>query len=484
MLHLDEHELASLKQRIFLDNVAPMGVEEERFVRLFDAIYRSVQRVGFVREQVRVSLVEDASHELLDAVLDIVWVPIAETAREQARLSKNIGGGVFLIFALSLAMNVAGYAGVIDALQIPKIPQIDYEWVVFIYVVGAITGGLHFLRGRHELREIEKALSIPPSGSSTVIVELTNEEVFPDGITLPELLAGLAGVTAVVVGGFLVLGAFNSGVMLFNALVSGGASIQPFSAFLLGLIALAAMNVVGMLLLGAVAVLSPVLRPGVGFETARHCLRALLFYELALGSLLAGFRFAWDADSLLLVLAISFGVPKSAAWLVRRGARYWAATRMASVQLMDQALLRDMRRPVLYLRSFQTDELPAPSVYRRPAWWESQFSLERVLSIRHWLYQRDVSFEESLCLGLGQIGPVLAIGRPGDSLPHLGASRLFVSEREWQQKVLELMDKAQLVCLVVGSSSGLLWEFSQMATGLCRNRLLLVCIPEALHVKT
>ena len=45
---------------------------------------------------------------------------------------------------------------------------------------------------------------------------------------------------------------------------------------------------------------------------------------------------------------------------------------------------------------------------------------------------------------LGGVGPVLAIGRPGEKLAHLGAARLYVSDDDWQNVAHRLMASAQL----------------------------------------
>jgi len=100
-------------------------------------------------------------------------------------------------------------------------------------------------------------------------------------------------------------------------------------------------------------------------------------------------------------------------------------------------LQKDKRKPVLYLRSFGDDGT----------------------GISHRSEVVFTSFEERIAKTLSKLGPVVAIGRPNEALPELGAARLYVSDDEWQQAVHELMGRAQLVVLRAGESEGLIWEF-------------------------
>jgi len=53
---------------------------------------------------------------------------------------------------------------------------------------------------------------------------------------------------------------------------------------------------------------------------------------------------------------------------------------------------------------------------------------------------------------------VIAIGRPGEKLPPAGAAREYVPDGEWQARVGELIAECRYVCVVAGTSEGLLWE--------------------------
>jgi hypothetical protein len=72
------------------------------------------------------------------------------------------------------------------------------------------------------------------------------------------------------------------------------------------------------------------------------------------------------------------------------------------------------------------------------------------------------SAEQELAFILNRIGPVIAIGKPGESLPELGAARMYVEHDAWQRTVLEKLDQSALAIVRVGASPGVLWELDQV----------------------
>jgi hypothetical protein len=82
--------------------------------------------------------------------------------------------------------------------------------------------------------------------------------------------------------------------------------------------------------------------------------------------------------------------------------------------------------------------------------------------------------EEQLEKALSAIGPVLAIGRPGERWPRLGARRIYVPNEQWKERVTERMRDAALVVLRLGQSPGIRWEISEAMTHVRPERLLLV----------
>jgi len=114
--------------------------------------------------------------------------------------------------------------------------------------------------------------------------------------------------------------------------------------------------------------------------------------------------------------------------------------------LGDQVLKYDTRAPILFLRSFADD---------------------RIMSME----------EREMAMLLNKDwGPVIAIGKPGDELPPLGASRLYVADEDWQKVVGDLIQKAALVILLAGRTAGLAWEFMH-CRGLVDPRRLILLVP-------
>ncbi|HKI03000.1 MAG TPA: hypothetical protein VKK31_13575 [Thermoanaerobaculia bacterium] len=103
----------------------------------------------------------------------------------------------------------------------------------------------------------------------------------------------------------------------------------------------------------------------------------------------------------------------------------------------------DRRPPILYLRSFAEDE---------PSGW---FALARA--------GRKPSREEQMVAVLKTMGPVVALGDPGEELPDLGAARDYDPTREWRERVSGHLRETQLAVLRIGEeiSPSLRWEIEQ-----------------------
>jgi hypothetical protein len=114
-----------------------------------------------------------------------------------------------------------------------------------------------------------------------------------------------------------------------------------------------------------------------------------------------------------------------------------------------EAAARAPAAPVLYLRSFEDDGHAA----RRYG---------------------SLTEEEQLAKALAWVGPLVAVGRPGESLPHVGAQRIYLADDEWQQRVAELIPQSRLVVLRTGSTAGFRWEVERAVSSLSPHQLLLV----------
>ena len=119
-----------------------------------------------------------------------------------------------------------------------------------------------------------------------------------------------------------------------------------------------------------------------------------------------------------------------------------------------RVLERDGRRSALYLRSFDDDSLPLPTIAsaRRPLF--ELFSLRGA-----------DPFEESVAWELNSYGPVVAVGRPGRSLASLGAAREHLSDETWRAQVANRMEEAGIIAVATGETDGLAWELGQVVSG-------------------
>jgi hypothetical protein len=129
-------------------------------------------------------------------------------------------------------------------------------------------------------------------------------------------------------------------------------------------------------------------------------------------------------------------------------------TFQSSVSLNDQA--EDFRAPVIYLRSFQTD---------------------KDFSCRHRILRSLFSVqteEEQLAEVLREIGPVIAIGRPGEVLPSLGANRTYIEDANWQDQVLAWFARAALVVVHIPPepTEGIAWEIDRSLSDVAPERLV------------
>jgi hypothetical protein len=132
----------------------------------------------------------------------------------------------------------------------------------------------------------------------------------------------------------------------------------------------------------------------------------------------------------------------------------------------DQLRRPARRHPVLYLRSFPLDaKLATPSLP------EILLGLVPLADA-----------EQTLTREMRKVGPVIAIGRPGEALPALGAARFYVSHERWKEKVADVVRVAELVVWATGVTEGLRWEISHLIESLPPEKLVLWAHPHLLRV--
>lgn len=147
-------------------------------------------------------------------------------------------------------------------------------------------------------------------------------------------------------------------------------------------------------------------------------------------------------------------------FLVRNARR--ASARSAEKELSAS----NSRRPIFYLRSFAMDH-----VYERPTW------LDRLLGDAP-----IATMEQRITSKLRKKGPVIAIGRPAEKLPPLGAARFYVPDALWQQKVDEVARESQLVVWMSGHTTGLGWELEHLTSNIKPERFVLWAHPHVIRL--
>ena len=152
-------------------------------------------------------------------------------------------------------------------------------------------------------------------------------------------------------------------------------------------------------------------------------------------------RLQWMDQPMSWSLKVLFFISGFAvAWLgflcLRRAQQYEAPS-------ANKVLAEDPRAPVLYLRSFEDDSRVARRIE------VSGFALGN---------------EESVIAEIfNTVGPLIAIGKPGEVIPYAGAARKYVGQGDWQACVRDLMLEARLVILRAGNTKGLWWEIAESA---------------------
>jgi hypothetical protein len=159
---------------------------------------------------------------------------------------------------------------------------------------------------------------------------------------------------------------------------------------------------------------------------------SFLVLSLAVG--LSGIALAVD-------LGIALALLVGGHWLFAAGKRA-AARRMWAPERGGDA------PPILFLRSFENDQF---RFQRKP--WDLA---GRWLDL--WSFRRNA--DEMLIDEFAWYGPVIALGRPGETRTPFGADRRYVSHEDWQQIVRDAAERASAIVVAAGDTKGLLWEYT------------------------
>jgi hypothetical protein len=191
---------------------------------------------------------------------------------------------------------------------------------------------------------------------------------------------------------------------------------------------------------------------------------------LMLGGLLTGQPFL--ADRALDAVGLSWWTMSAYIIVVVVGAwglgHFLTKAKRLGTLASQEARWADPRRPILLLRSFADDLTP---LHR-----DIEPGARHQLS---WVYPKLWTLEETIEKALGEWGPVIAIGRPGESLPPSGAAREYLAHSDWQGRVGDLIDEAQMIVAILGSTPGVAYEYQLLAEKDVPAKLIVVLPPAA-----
>ncbi len=156
----------------------------------------------------------------------------------------------------------------------------------------------------------------------------------------------------------------------------------------------------------------------------------------------------------LLCLPLGFLIGYLGALLFWRGRQYAA-------KADAKRILTDHKPDVLYLRSFRSDQSAGDYAFSKAMAGADDLA----------------TMEDYLVDVLRPIGDLVAIGRPGETLPTPGAARMYACDEEWKEVVKGQMQAARLVVIRAGAGENLLWELKQAVETLNPQKLLII-VPE------
>lgn len=163
------------------------------------------------------------------------------------------------------------------------------------------------------------------------------------------------------------------------------------------------------------------------------------------------------------VATLSLGAFNSSRKLFLRGRRHLTPA------IISPQVLRSGSY-VLYLRSFTEDAMR--SELKENAY--NGGSTHDVLGELLFAVLSSRDEEEYLADALRPVGPLVAVGSPGEYLPFAGALRMYLPRTSWHEPVADLMRRARLVTVTLGTSAGTMWELSEAMLVVPPQRLILL----------
>lgn len=118
---------------------------------------------------------------------------------------------------------------------------------------------------------------------------------------------------------------------------------------------------------------------------------------------------------------------------------------------------------ILWLRSFRDDDLKVARQGRDRYFWWMRMPADRL--------------EEEIVAALQKYGDVVAIGAPGEQVPQLGCTRMYVEHEHWKSEVASLFEKSNAIVWVCGTSPGVQWEFDEAFARQVHDRFIAIVPP-------
>ena len=142
--------------------------------------------------------------------------------------------------------------------------------------------------------------------------------------------------------------------------------------------------------------------------------------------------------------------------------------RRLTLRTAADVLEGDTRAPVLFLRSFEAEQVPLKGA--RVRWFLRAFDPG----------SEHGTLEEMIVQNLTYIGPVVAIADPSRAETPVGAARWRLDHDEWQRFVEQQITAAGLIVIGLAQSAGLRWEVEAVRRipG-ARDKAIFVCPPES-----
>jgi hypothetical protein len=152
----------------------------------------------------------------------------------------------------------------------------------------------------------------------------------------------------------------------------------------------------------------------------------------------------------------------------------FSLARRAQTPTAEEAMLRDRRPPLLYLRSFDQEGNPFAYVSREDA---EKYS-EVTRSSRAVAF--NLTLEQFLAREIDRkVGPLIALGNPTDYLQPGGAARTYTADRGWQDYFIDLSSHSAAILMQMGNSDHLNWELASLRQRGLQNRLFVATPPPA-----